>query len=84
MRLIDADAFTEQIAAAVLKKGTGEAAELGTNIIRLVDAQPTAYNVEKVIEELEKEIENAKDDFVWNYAAGMERALEIVRDSGKE
>ena len=64
MRLIDADAFTEQIAAAVLKKGTGEAAELGTNIIRLVDAQPTAYNVEKVEKRLEEKNRNVPQEVV--------------------
>ena len=52
--------------------------------LRIVKEQPKAYDVEKVIEELEREIESYQSECAWNYAKGLEYALEIVRNGGKE
>ena len=79
MRLIDADKLNKDVREVYTDEFL---AEYGFD--KLINAQPTVYNLEKVVEELEKEIEDAKDDFVWIYAAGMERALEIVQNGGKE
>lgn len=54
MRLIDADEFREQAIGAALKNGTCGAAEKANALVRLIDAQPTAYDVDKVAEQLEK------------------------------
>lgn len=43
MRLIDADAFKKQIAAAAIQNGTAEAANRASIMIDLVDYQPTVY-----------------------------------------
>lgn len=43
MRLIDADAFKRQIAAAAVQNGTTEAAHRAGIMINLVDHQPTVY-----------------------------------------
>lgn len=40
MRLIDADAFKQQIAAAALQNGTVNAASRGSIMMKLIDAQP--------------------------------------------
>lgn len=49
MRLIDADYFKKQTAAAALKSN---AEQKGLALIKLIDNQPTAYDVEKVVEQL--------------------------------
>jgi hypothetical protein len=46
MRLIDADAF---------KKLLGTDTKIRETFCKVIDAQPTAYDVEKVVAELEKE-----------------------------
>lgn len=52
MRLIDADYFKEQIAAAALKENVEP--KKGIALMELVDVQPTAYDVDKVISQIEK------------------------------
>lgn len=42
MRLIDADAFKRQIAAAAVQNGTTEAAHRASLMVDLIDNQPTA------------------------------------------
>lgn len=44
MRLIDADAFKHQIAAAAVQDGTTKAANKASIMINLVDNQPTVIN----------------------------------------
>ncbi|WP_024348206.1 hypothetical protein [Lacrimispora indolis] len=44
MRLIDAEAFKRQIAAAAVQNGTEEAANKASIMVDLVDNQPTAIN----------------------------------------
>lgn len=44
MRLIDADAFKEQVAAAAIHAGTVEAASKANAIIQLIDIQPDIDN----------------------------------------
>ena len=52
MRLIDADYFKEQIAAATLKESIEP--KKGLTLMEVVDAQPTAYDVDNVVKQLEK------------------------------
>lgn len=91
MRLIDADEVIE-----ILKEtGIIQDNELGHCVIAEINRIPTAYDVEKVVEELESEREYAHADFEeyaelhgidteddWLYA-GIKRALEIVKAGNK-
>lgn len=52
MRLIDADAFKEQVVGAALVNGTSKAGEKAETIVKLIDSQPTAYDVDKVSEKI--------------------------------
>ena len=47
MRLIDADYFKEQIAAATVKENIEP--KKGIALMGVVDSQPTAYDLDKVI-----------------------------------
>lgn len=52
MRLIDADEFKKQIAAAIIRNNL--VAEKGNAMCNLIDKQPTAYDVDKVVEGFER------------------------------
>lgn len=84
MRLIDADEFKRQIAAAAIKNGILESANKATVMFELIDLQPTAYDMEEVVQQLEKEMKSYQAEHAWNYAKGLEYALEIVRNGGRE
>lgn len=73
MSLIDADYFKQQIAAATLKNNIEP--RKGLALIELVDAQPTAYDVDKVMEQLKAE------GCIVDDAAGN-RAAEIIKAGG--
>lgn len=95
MRLIDADEFQKQIVGmAILNNYPPNKANA---LCKLVDSQPTAFDVEKVIEELNKELELADEekrrcttenmlqfDEAKGYARGIACAIEIVKRGGKE
>lgn len=89
-RLIDADEFQKQIVGmAILNNYPPDKANA---LCKLVDSQPTAFDVEKVIEELEEELKLADDekarcikenpmqfDSAKGYAHGIAVAIEIVK-----
>lgn len=50
MRLIDADYFKEQIAAATVKENIEP--KKGIALMEVVDSQPTAYDLDKVIDKI--------------------------------
>lgn len=77
MRLIDADAFIEDIG---LDEENAREENLG-EIVTLedFDRQPTAYDVDKVIEQLE---EYVKESSNVDYNRAMIEAIEIVRTGG--
>ena len=60
MRLIDADKFKQKIAATTIKNNL--VVSKCNAVCDLIDSQPTAYDVDKVVERLEKR----RDDFVRN------------------
>ena len=82
-RLIDADAFIEDIKTEIVNlaldglKGTPRPREELYQIIDRINEQPTAYDVEKVIEQLSNAKLGGRCD------AGVV-AKEIVRNGGKE
>jgi hypothetical protein len=86
-RYIDADALIYKI------RGIVPSSQDVDFIIRLIEAQPTAFDLDKVVQELEERIEqtfceslsrngNNRDAGIRNNA--YHNALEIVRNGGKE
>lgn len=80
MRLIDADKIDFKkvfIGASDFAKDTREAAQ------KLIDEQPTAYDVDKVVERLEK-AKYEDDLYPCNLAVEIEEAKSIVKSGGIE
>ena len=83
MRLIDADAFKTQIAGITIANNypTSKA----NAICKVIDAQPTVYDPDKVVEQLEelrKECEDPLQEYDPNYF--IDKAIEIVKCGGVE
>ena len=76
MRLIDADKIIDSLGIS----------DIGFAIGAVIDEQPTAFNVDKVVEQLEEERENV--GFVKAtteasaYIRGINDAIEIVKGGG--
>lgn len=81
MRLIDADEFKKQVVATVVRDNL--IVEKGNAMCRLIDRQPTAYDIDKVVEQLESQKSGltawAEDEA---YKLGLEKAVGIVRTGG--
>ena len=77
MRLIDADALKKQIHCAYSDD---------LEILEKIDAQPTAYDLDKVLEQLKKdsytETQNDMDPFDPSEVVNLESAIEIVEGGG--
>ena len=96
MRIIDADLMMENLGFENTKEEREE--NIGEIITwEDVDSQPTAYDVDKVVEELEEELKLADDekarcikenpmqfDEAKGYARGMACAIEIVKRGGRD
>lgn len=94
MRLIDADALIEFIDPGHLRHPDGLAfSEL--DVVNMLNHAPTAYDVDKVVEQLEKELQLADKekarcarenplqfDSAKGYASGIATAIEIVKGGG--
>ena len=85
MRLIDADNI-RGCAKYVKINEYFEPYIMGDDLVKLLDAQPTAYSVDKVVEELEADTSvklygSGNSD---NYLIPVNRATEIVKQGGKE
>ena len=86
MRLIDADKLTKDI---LLQNILGEPIQnIIDRYIHIVDEQPTAFDVDKVVGELKRdkfiESECILSDVHQGYNAGLSRAIEIVKGGGVE
>ena len=100
MRLIDADLFSDKIREnkELLQKGLGKDAEFAfmtaDAVLKLVENQPIAYDVDAVVKKLEDEEEQSYADFEeyaenfgldeddnWHYM-GLKRAIETVKGGG--
>ena len=66
MRLIDADTLMERFEG--LKGEESQASMFAEEMAKMVEAQPTAYDLDKVVEELDK--------------CHMVRAIDVVRRGG--
>lgn len=94
MRLIDADRLEEEINSlrctlTGLRAGKGVLAraadEYRKTILQIIDDQPTAFDKEKVIEELRGEIHlTVYDPMIAGRYIKKERAIEIVEKGGIE
>lgn len=96
MRLIDADELVKFLKGCTMSNGT----LINTNtMLSVIDKMPTAYDVEKVVAELEEEKEISCADFTkyvneYNpclddeyddfFHKGLERAIEVIRKGGVE
>lgn len=80
MRLVDADALKKDLKSVTLSNGT----LVNTNsVLYLLEAYPTAYDVDKVVaqlEELRKECEDPLQDYDTNYF--IDKAIKIVKGGG--
>lgn len=80
-RLIDADKWKDRLKRnSIFEKITDSA---GMNVYEIIDEQPTAYDVEKVVEQLEK-ASTVYDLSNCELAIRQDIALHIVRAGGKE
>lgn len=88
MRLIDADLLKEKIIKDMefLQKGLGKDAKYAHmasySVLKDIDAQPTAYDVDKVVEHLENEHINCYRPGDYKYNNGIDKAIEIVKAGG--
>ena len=84
MRLIDTDKLKKDI---LLQNILGEPIQkIIDRYIHIVDEQPTAFDVDKVVGELKRdkfiESECILSDVHQGYNAGLSRAIEIVKGGG--
>ena len=92
MRLIDADAFKSQIAGMAISNNYP--ANKANAWCELIDAQPTAYDPDKVVEQLEDKMKELNEISKGvnmtkvlerqnhGYYTAMEHAIEIVKGGG--
>ena len=83
MGLIDVDTLKKDLKSVTLSNGT----LLNTNtVLYLLEEYPTAFDVDKVVEQLEKDkfidCETILSDVHQGYNAGLSRAIEIVKGGG--
>lgn len=83
MRLIDADALKKDLKSVTLSNGT----LVNTNaVLYLLEEYPTAYDVDKVLEQLENERKFWENAYNRNLgkekARSYEHAIEIVKGGG--
>lgn len=95
MKLIDADDFIKKFSYA--EANTEEENTMCATVRRMVKEQPTAFDVENIIKQLEEERDYSYEDYE-NYAEkhdmdvecddlfcrGLDRAIEIVKRGGRK
>ena len=78
MRLIDADKIIDSLGGSDMDFAIGA----------VIDEQPTAFDVDKVMEQLKRdkfiESECILSDVHQGYNAGLNRAIEIIKGGGVE
>ena len=89
MRLIDADKLVDYFYYGIDDKPIIDGIS-DRKIIDIIKNQPTAYDVDKVVEQLEEvknkdteiALDEAQKERCFWYAQGMNRAIEIVKGCG--
>lgn len=93
MRLIDADLLTQKVKGWLNTDPNSDSIMIDANesvacVLREIEEQPTAYDVDKVVGELKRdkfiESECILSDVHQGYNAGLSRAIEIVKGGGIE
>ena len=87
MRLIDADKYTENIKnfADSIREKEPKFAAVYDAIINSINRQPTAYDVDKVLKQLEDEKSHMSlldDELEEIYKSAIDDAIEIVKAGG--
>lgn len=86
MRLIDADELIKKFRYA--EADTDEEKDMCAAVRRMIREQPTAYDVDKIVNALERDkfvdCETILSDVHQGYNAGLSRAIEIVKGGGAE
>ena len=91
MRLIDADLLKQNCKCTGGFNDNFMCVDLIT-LAKVIDNQPTAFDTEKVVEQLEKAkekdteiaLDEAQKERCFWYAQGMNRAIEIVKGGGAD
>ena len=86
MRLIDADALKKDLKSVTLSNGT----LVNTNaVLYLLEEYPTAYDVDKIVEQLEdrkslmmETLKISEADIDRGRIYGMDKAIDIVKGGG--
>ncbi len=82
MRLIDADKYKHGLNCAVSCTLNDERSQqILKAMLMALDIQPTAYDPDKVVEQLEKEFKKYYGEN-WNKAPYLVKAIEIVKSGG--
>ena len=91
MRLIDADLLMRKCEKWLKPKAPDEdemvsLADIAVSMLMEIEEQPTAFDVDSVLNELKMEkfieIETVLSDIHQGYNAGLSRAIEIVKRGG--
>lgn len=82
MRIIDADKFKKQIAGMAIVNGYS--AQKVNKMCELIDEQPTAYDVDAVVEQLKTDssVRLYGSGNSNNYLIPLEKAIKIVKAGG--
>ena len=90
MRLVDADALKKDLKSVTLSNGT----LVNTNaVLYLLEEYPTAYDIDKVVEELEENASRYTKKYATPYgnngyrdtkAISIHKAIEIVKRGGAD
>lgn len=75
MRLIDADNLKERVSNAIIED---------EHILEIIDEVPTAYDVNKVVEQLEDESEIYCREYGKEDELYLKDAIDIVKEGGVE
>lgn len=79
MRLIDADAFKEEM---------GTETKIRRMVCSAIDKQPTVFDLDKVVEKLEARQDDIQGDvslhdfYIQGYSSAIDYAIEIVKRGG--
>lgn len=86
-RLIESDKLKADLEKAILENGDMDCLDF-LRIASLIDAQPTAYDVDKVVEQLEKKIQTHTRCIEYEKKNGMiteefqqRKAVEVLKDA---
>lgn len=83
MRIIDADKFKKQIAGMAIVNGYS--AQKVNKMCELIDEQPTAYDVDAIVEQLKTDssVRLYGSGNSNNYLIPLEKAIKIVKAGGE-